>query len=967
MNADPSSNSPAPTEQQTQPVQQQPSAPPRPTFITDPYGSGATFSWSGSTGVDHIPYVGDPDYVAYTQAVGNWLAQREAFYKTTVQYQKDQAASNPAIASGQIPGVGFTAEAPNAWGIPIGATVTELKPMNGGYQIGYQERGTPQQVTIEGPGYSMSGTVYAKDAQLAAKIALGSAYAQVGGVDVSPSKIGGYVASSGGNQAVVQVGDPARNEYWVSKGLPQYAGYSIPVLTSEQSVEGFYIKEVKANGASPQVITGNKQWESFWSAQGHPELGGYEAPKLESGQYVFNPSVNSQGQLSFGVGNTNWESQWKQLGVTDVNTIRGYAPPTDLATGSYIKNISKSNEGLNFTLGNTITEARLADINAKLDVINAQNKVFVDSYNTGAIKNPLDLQKALTRQNELTIGVLNQAESYGFLSAQDKQENINQLNLSMQSINNLANSYKPTATQTAVPAPLKVYSAFNPNISPLGVDPSNDIVRIAETNMGSSLLVRSDYKVAGKQESIVDGKTVVNYSIVPKISVASVDQAIAAHDLQSNFMQRSGGQQGTRTLGLSEAQYTQFLTPEQKTEYTNALNVRTQGRMIDLATMIASGVAAPSLGVGGAIKAVGISVGLAQAFKTGEYYFTGKEVTQSLLSPKEFVQSTTQGLLIGGVANKSIQVLKIAGSGLAPAIERTAVFGSVGVVSGGVSEFSQTGKVTAEGLAIGGVEGLAFGAVGEGLGGLKGKTQSYIRSSPTGQALQQKLNMSYLDAADAMKLYEPSLSDKIIMKTTGLRPTKPLNIVAAGTDVDIGLLNSGFVKPPESSLSAGERAIAEKALGIKRESMPKGYLEGFTKPPETSLTIEQEVTVRKALGSEANGKPMPPDYAKSFGLDSKATASPELSPDDIKISKMYRKATSDMPEDYVAGFGLESEWKAPAKHVKALPAKDQPNFVSQEFTDMVWNISSQPGSSSIAVERSMDTVGGSSKSNPVRH
>lgn len=715
--------------------------------VRDPYGSGATFSWTSPSGETRIPQAGDPDFMAYNRAYEGWLIQRQQAYMQSPRYQADQARDNPDIASGRVPAVGYVAEAPNAWGVPVGARVTELTPSGGGgYQVAYAELGTPQQVKIEGPGYGFEGTVYAKDSQTAARIALAGYKQQYMGVDVSPSRIGGFVASSGGDRAVVQAGDPMRNEYWVKAGLPQYAGYSAPALSAEQQAEGFYIKEIKASGLTPQVEVANRNWESFWQAQGRPELSSYEAPKLTGNQYIYNPTVNEQGQLSFGIGNTDWEQQWKQLGVTDIESVRGYSPPTDLmqgsyvtgikqapeglsyqignrqwesqwqalgvtdvnlvrgyqapeglAEGSYIKDLSQTNEGLSYTVGNRIQEERLTDINTRLETINKQNKVFIDAFNTGTIKNPADLQKALSRQNELTMGVFNEAESFGLISPTEKQAGIAQLNFNTENINTLVNNYKPSQQV----APTKVYSASNPNISPLGIDPSSDIARVAKTDVGESLLVRSDYKVASQQLVDVNGFRQISYVLEPKNQPVQTAKGIGNDVFSGSNLNFFGVQPIVNTNEKREL----------------ALNVVTAviAAPVVAAASGAKTITQGALAVGkNALLGYGVSQGINTAIGLAE----GKEFTQTLLSPQQAIEAGAQGVILTGAASTVNRILNISGRGLAPALERIAVFGGLGVAGGGVTEFMQTGQVTPAGLALGGVQGLAFGAAGEGIGAI---------------------------------------------------------------------------------------------------------------------------------------------------------------------------------------------------------------------------------------------------------
>lgn len=431
-----------------QPVQT--GSPQQSNLIIDPYGSGATFAW-GSGGVNRIPKAGDPDFQAYNQELSRWLTQRQQAYMQSPQYQADQARDNPDIASGRVPAVGFVAEAPNAWGVPVGARVTGLERRGDNYSIAYQEMGTPQQVKVEGPGYSIEGTVFARNAQEAAVKAMGSTRAQYLGLDVSPNRLGAYVSDMrGSNQASVQAGDPTQNKYWESVGLPQFSGYSIPKLSDTQQAEGFYIKAVESAGTAPKITLGNTQWESFWKQQGYPEYGNYQPLSLGEGEYVAGVTTDNMGQLQVSLGNRNWEKQWQTLGVSDTSLVRGYAPPSDITEGSYVKDITQTDEGLKFVLGNRVTEAKLSSINTQLETISMQNQKFVDYYNADPAGRGKDFLKAMAVQNQQAASLLGEAESFGFITGEQRQTRISEMDVNMRSVRDFISSQEQASNMFAV-------------------------------------------------------------------------------------------------------------------------------------------------------------------------------------------------------------------------------------------------------------------------------------------------------------------------------------------------------------------------------------------------------------------------------------------------------------------------------------------------------------------------------------
>lgn len=451
--------------------------------VNDPYGSGATFGWTRPTGETVIPKPGDSDFVAYNQSLSNWLDQRYATYKESPKYQQDQYNNNPDVRSGLIPTVGYRPEGPNAWGVPAGAKVTEVtKQDSGGYSIRYQERGTPQQVTIEGPGYSVSGTVYARNAQEAAVKAMGSTRAQYLGLDVSPNRLGAYVSDMrGSNQASVQAGDPTQNKYWESIGLSQFSGYSIPKLSDTQQAEGFYIKSVESAGAAPKITLGNVQWESFWKQQGYPEYGKYQPLSLGEGEYVAGVATDNRGQLQVSLGNRNWDKQWQTLGVSDTSLVRGYAPPSDVIEGSYVKDITQTDEGLKFVLGNRVTEAKLSDINTQLETISIQNQKFVDYYNADPVGRGKDFISAMSMQNQKAASLLGEAETFGFITGEQRQTRLSELNVNMKSVSDFISSQEKASNMFAVNSNVErsasVSSARGLSAMPQDISSSNVLVQ----------------------------------------------------------------------------------------------------------------------------------------------------------------------------------------------------------------------------------------------------------------------------------------------------------------------------------------------------------------------------------------------------------------------------------------------------------------------------------------------------------
>lgn len=671
------------------PIRPAPSTPvatsqPQPQYVVDPYGSGATFSWQGG----RIPQAGDPDFIAYNQALGNWLQQRQEAYQQSPQYQTDQAANNPDIASGRIPSIGFVAEGPNVWGVPVGATVTALEQQEGGsYSIEYKEKGTPQEVTVSGPGYSVTGTVYAKDAGAAAAIAMAGTRVQVAGVDVSPNKLGGYVASSNEGHAVVQVGNVEQNKYWESMGLPQYAGYSIPKLTAEQEAEGFYIKDVKAAGTAPAVTLANRQWEQFWSAQGYPEYSNYK-------------------------------------------------PPT-FAEGDYFKSITQTDEGLKFTVSNRQAEAeaaakqasneqRLAEINRQLGVINTQNRTFSDALSTGKIK-PSEYQSAMSVQNQNTINLLNEAEGLGFITSGEKQAQVNQMSSFMVDVDSYVKAYdKYTGITGKISRENEVFAA------------SLQSGKITQQEYNVAIGVQNQLQIRAIKEASIEGvinPTVAESSVAEininyqqflnsqkvnaPFSTPTVSSGLANAARMSEIKTQASNlsaRQGTRTTGITEAQILSTLTPEEQKVYTDQKTQQAIFKGVSAGAFVLAGATVPfslptSITLSG-IKVLATEVVLGAGISVGVNEAVNYRVTKQWLTPQQVAVSAGEGALFAVLGRGSLNAL----SRVAPTVSAS-IIGQAGVntvLGASVGYFTSGGDPTQ--TAIGGASGLVLTFAVAGLG-----------------------------------------------------------------------------------------------------------------------------------------------------------------------------------------------------------------------------------------------------------
>lgn len=837
------------------------------TFVVDPYGSGATFGWTRPTGETLIPKPGDSDFVAYNQALSNWLDQRYATYLESPKYQQDQYNNNPDVRSGAIPTIGYVAEAPNAWGVPVGATVTAVTKTGDSYQIAYREQGEPQQVKIEGPGYAIEGTVYARDAQTAALITMGGVKAQYLGLDVSPSRLGGYISDMQGNdRASVQVGDPARNKYWADLGLAQYAGYNIPSLSSEQQAAGFYIKDITAAGDAPAVTVANSKWEQFWEGQGYSQYSNYE-------------------------------------------------PPT-LSEGDYIKTVTQTDQGVTYTIGNRAAEAKaasdeakLAEINRQLGVINTQSSVFSDALSSGKIK-PNEYQKAMSVQNQNTLNLLNEAEGLGFITSGEKQAQVNQMSAFMVDVDSYVKAYdKYTGVTGKISRENEVFAA------------SLQSGKITQQEYNVAIGVQNQLQIRAIKEASIEGvinPTVAESSIAEininyqqflnsqkvnaPFSTPTVSSGLAnAANMASIKAQASNlsARQGTRTTGISEAQILSTLTPEEQKVYTDQKTQQAIFKGVSAGAFVLAGATVPlslptSITLSGikvlvteVILGAGVSVGVNEAVNYG--------VTKQWLTPQQVALSAGEGALFAVLGRGGLNALSrvaptVSASLLGQAGVNTAMGASVGYfVSGG--DPAQA--------AIGGGAAFGFTLLGAGLSRVNVRLRitdritTPITERVTNPVLKSQRVLGRLDAiqtnyetsVQANRLPRYSTTDRLTMELVDAYPIrgKPefLGLLTTPTTTQWRADERGFITDkfapdmgvtvntksktvtPESArgpniwegeltLQRGE-VIRYKTLMEAELANPSTTLIGRSEAPETLYATDRTVT--QSLGSSTQ-KPL---------------------------------------------------------------------------------------------------------------
>lgn len=859
-------------------------APARPTFIKNEL-TGATFSWTSPEGRTYVPEAGDPNFLGWAKAFEAWNLSQFAIYQASPKYQADQAAANPDIASGRLPAVGFIAEAPNAWGVPVGARVTSLTPIEGGgYEVGLDTSmvgATPHQVKVEGPGYSIETTVLARNSQEAALKVNPVVYTQ-GYRDLTP--VTGIMQGPGG-QTVIQRGDPETNAFWVSKGLPQFAAYEIPRLTPEAELAGNYIKSITGAPGGPLIEIGNKTYEKGWEA----------------------------------------------LGVTDLATVQGYAPP-ELPAGAKITDLVKSSAGLNVLYSVPGMSADLAAAESNSPVLGEGS----DLMDMGAPPNLPRLQdfnyispeaKKLLEQRS----VFDQA----FLSGQIKDPAKYQEALSFNAKQLNALGYE-LVQPGGISGPVAPTKGDPGAFSLLPKDPTS----IAFQERGT-LWVKEGYKADLVSSQDIGGFIQKTYSITP-INQANMQSSLPKSVLEGNVFG------GTGILGVKPV----IDSPEKA---TMALSLMATV----IAPMIGPSLAA-QVGVQGltAVKIVGagvIQVGISQSFKAVQ--------GGGLLTPGEAAESMAmgEGLAIGG--SMINQALRIAGPGVTNAALRVSTYGGMGAALSGGQEFIETGKVTPINVALGAGAGAALGGAGE-IAGL-----GLVRAAPK---VQTRLNESFLSTEPGQK-WQPGLTEKALMAVTGQKPEVSRGLVGTGVDVDMALMDQGFIKPPEAKLSSSDRLILEKATGFKNEAMPEDFLTSFKKPSAETLTPEARAETKlladRVLGKEES---MPVDFLEAFNKSPKGSERAAVLAEAERLAstpagkaeaKLYTRATTEFNESLA--FGTEKPWAAKAPVTPELKSSELPNLASQELNNIAWDLSLAPGASTIAIPKTGELSGSRTSFSPV--
>lgn len=345
---------------------------------------------------------------------------------------------------------------------------------------------------------------------------------------------------------------------------------------------------------------------------------------------------------------------------------------------------------------------------------------------------------------------------------------------------------------------------------------------------GTKITPPSGYAAVNIKPTVIEQEGVkvdaVSYDLAPLPDKSVTPQSIVASQPSQGFLADLASGLSKTTLNVKQSlpglgvSVSGMMTPGEKSA------VKTTG-LIAVAGL--APVAGPAVGIGA--KAVlageGLSVGVSQAFKL---YGGG-----GLLTLEEATEAAALGgaMSLGGMGAQ--KALGLTGTGLKAAVGRVGVSTAMGAGVGTVYEYATTGEVTGAGASQGAAFGAAFGVAGEVARPVLGKASSKIQKKATDQITKSyeahtKSTQEYFEATNyeaglELKEYslrygepqpgvwKPSLTESLIMKTTGAKP-RPLapSMVSFGSspqskglsfqELEAASASFDFAVAPKSSL-----------------------------------------------------------------------------------------------------------------------------------------------------------------------
>lgn len=423
--------------------------------------------------------------------------------------------------------------------------------------------------------------------------------------------------------------------------------------------------------------------------------------------------------------------------------------------------------------------------------------------------------------------------------------------------------------------------------------------------------------IVKSEPTIVNGAPVnqITFTTVPKAVPASnlaLDTAIEQTSIHQRFEADAAYRQGTSPTGMSIEAITHNLSPQQKAEYNAYQQQQAISKVASGGSFFVTILTAPLTGpmlipralTAATLKTVaqqaalgaGLNVGFSQIAKTAQ--------GGGLLTPTELVIAGGSGAVLAPLGAKVNSVLGLTGRSAMQVAGRVGV-GAVtgGAVNAGV-EYIETGTVTPVNVAVGVATGAVFTGAGEVAGrvnakyNVAGKVQSKAQEAALTQRNLAKLeviNDKYVAAYETNTIYQPSLSEKLVMKATGVGPLKPKPQIIESPTVPTANPSSyeTYMTPKEvtRSVIAYDRkgvpvdqftvkdtefvpAIREKPTDIlSYQSMVEGQLKQRVKT-STDLMDSGTVLVGKSQPPEVyyakhkpSNKNILPEYDARGGLD----------------------------------------------------------------------------------------------------
>lgn len=154
--------------------------------------------------------------------------------------------------------------------------------------------------------------------------------------------------------------------------------------------------------------------------------------------------------------------------------------------------------------------------------------------------------------------------------------------------------------------------------------------------------------------------------------------------------------------------------------------------------LLGAGVAAPFMGAAATVKSAVIGLGVGQAVESGSTVLQGRDIRESLLTPRAALSAMAGGVMFSGAASGINQVFRFAPNTVRGVAGRIAVSTGLGAGGGAAYEFLETGRVTERGVGEGAVFGFGFGVVGEAAGPLASRVAGKVSGAAKNDLVMQK-------------------------------------------------------------------------------------------------------------------------------------------------------------------------------------------------------------------------------------